>query len=305
MPTATCSRVSAATTPRSKDSSISAAFPSRPARPLTPGSSASSQSIRSIPASDSVGPYTTGQVTPSGTLPAIALPGLAAGSSVIQNVSIGNSAGDSLSGDDGMESAAVTVPPSGEWTARLSGYGHASWLQWWAKANREFTVEAEALDDSGQPTLNKAQIVLGMWNGTDGTTAPPLTETTQPFNGAVVGLTKLPVLTLADSEVRLGVADIRGDGRPDYLYRGRVLYADSVKPLLLPSTGGPIAITGMGFRANSVVTVNGVNARRHQRLSHEITAIAPPSAGVTGNVLVQVQDPQTLGVASDRRWPEL
>ena len=29
--------------------------------------------------SDSVGPYTTGQVTPSGTLPAIALPGLAAG----------------------------------------------------------------------------------------------------------------------------------------------------------------------------------------------------------------------------------
>ncbi|MGB0123009.1 MAG: IPT/TIG domain-containing protein [Silvibacterium sp.] len=247
--------------------------------------------------SDSVGPYTTGQVTPSGTLPAIALPGLAAGSSVIQNVSIGNSAGDSLSGDDGMESAAVTVPASGEWTARLSGYGHASWLQWWAKANREFTVETEALDDSGQPTLNKAQIVLGMWNGTDSTTAPPVTETTQPFNGAVAGLTKLPVLTLADSEVRLGVADMRGDGRPDYLYRGRVLYADSVKPLLLPSTGGPIAITGLGFRANSVVTVNGVNAPVASVSPTEITAIAPPSAGVTGNVLVQVEDPQTLGVA--------
>ena len=109
---------------------------------------------------DSVGPYTTGQVTPSGTLPAIALPNLAAGSSVIENVSVGNSAGDSLSGDDGVISAPVTVPPSGEWTARLAGYGHISWLEWWAKADREFTVEAEALDDSGNPTLNKAQIVL-------------------------------------------------------------------------------------------------------------------------------------------------
>jgi hypothetical protein len=117
--------------------------------------------------SDSVGPYTTGQVIPSGTLPALAIPGLTAGSSVIQNVSIGDSAGDSLSGDDGMISAPVTVPPSGEWTARLVGYGHTSWLQWWAKANREFTVEAQALDDSGNDTTGKAQVVLGMWNGTD------------------------------------------------------------------------------------------------------------------------------------------
>ena len=50
---------------------------------------------------NSLGPYTTGQVARSGTLPTFALPGLAAGSSVIQNVTIGDSA-DSLSGDDGM-----------------------------------------------------------------------------------------------------------------------------------------------------------------------------------------------------------
>jgi hypothetical protein len=246
---------------------------------------------------DSVGPYTTGPVFPSGTLPALAIPGLAAGSSVIQNVSIGDSAGDSLSGNDGMISAPVTVPPSGEWTARLVGYGHLSWLQWWAKANREFTVEAEALDDSGNDTTTKAQVVLGMWNGTDTMTVSPVTETIQPFNGAVTGLTTLPVLTLADSEVRLGVADMRGDGRPDYLYRGRVLYADSVLPPILPAAGGPIAITGMGFRSNSIVTVNGVNAAVTSVSPTQITAVAPPSAGVTGNVLVEVQDPQTLGVA--------
>ncbi len=140
--------------------------------PIPPGEASDTWQLSFEPinalytASESVGPYTTGQVAPSGTLPAIALPGLTAGSSVIQNVSIGDSAGDSLSGNDGMVSAPVTVPPSGEWTARLAGYGHTSWLQWWAKANREFTVEAESLDDSGQPTLNKAQVVLGMWNGT-------------------------------------------------------------------------------------------------------------------------------------------
>ena len=247
--------------------------------------------------SDSVGPYTTGQVVPSGTLPAIALPSLAAGSSVIQNVTIGNSAGDSLSGDDGMLASPVTVPPSGEWTARLAGYGHLSCLQWWAKANRVFTVEVQALDDSGNNTTTKAQPVIGMWNGTDSITASPVTWTPQPYNGAVAGLTTLPVITLADSEVRLGIGDMRGDGRPDYLYRGRILYADSVQPAILPVAGGPIAITGMGFRSNSLVTVNGVNAPVTSVSPTQITAIAPPSAGVTGDIAVEVKDPQTLGIA--------
>lgn len=247
--------------------------------------------------SDSVGPYITGQVTPSGNMPAIALPGLAAGSAVMQNVTIGNSAGDSLSGDDGMLGAPVTVPPSGEWTARLAGYGHTSWIQWRAKANREFTVEAQAIDSSGHTTLDKAQPVLGMWNGTDATTTSPVTFTSQPFNGDVPGLTKLPVITLADSEVRLGIADMRGDGRPDYLYRGRILYADTVQPSIVPAKGGPIAITGMGFRPNSAVFVNGVSAAVTSVSPTQITAIAPPANGATGNVPVEVEDPQTLGVA--------
>jgi len=247
--------------------------------------------------SDSVGPYTTGQVAPSGTLPTVAIPNLTAGSSVIQNVTVGNSAGDSLSGNDGMIAAPVTVPPSGEWTARLAGYGHTSWLQWWAKANCVFTVEAQALDDSGNPTTTKAQLVVGMWNGADAVLTSPVTYTPQPYNGAVAGLTTLPVMTLADSEVRLGISDMRGDGRPDYLYRGRILYADAVQPALLPAAGGPIAITGMGFRPNSAVTVNGAAATVTSVSPTEITAIAPPSAGVTGTVAVEVKDPQTLGIA--------
>jgi hypothetical protein len=247
--------------------------------------------------SDSVGPYTTGQVTPSGTMPTIAIPGLAAGSSYIQNVTIGNSAGDSLSGDDGMLGAPAHIPPSGEWTARISGYGHTSWLGFRARANREFTVETQAIDDSGNPTLDKAQPVLGMWNGTDAITTSPVTFTPQPFNGDVPGLTKLPVVTMASSEVRLGIADMRGDGRPDYLYRGRILYADAVQPAIVPPAGAPIAISGMGFRPNSAVFVNGVDAAVTSISPTEITAIAPPANGVTGTVDVTVQDPQTLGVA--------
>jgi len=244
----------------------------------------------------SVGPYTTGQVTPSGTMPTVYLRGLAAGASVYQVVDIGDSADELLSGDDGTESAPAQLPAAGEWTARISGYGHTGWFEWRARANREFTVETTALDENGQPTLKKAQLVLGMWNGTDTATAPPVTGTPQPFNGVVTGLTELPVITTADSEVRLGVADLRGDGRPDYLYRGRVIYADTMQPSRLPPAGGPIVINGIGFRPNSVIMVNNLPATVTSVSPTQITAVAPPSGGVTGNVLVEVQDPQTLGM---------
>ena len=244
----------------------------------------------------SVGAYITGQVTPSGTMPTLYLPDLAAGSSVYQTVDISDSADESLSGDDGTESAPEQLPAAGEWTARISGYGHTGWLEWRARANREFTVEATALDEHGIPTVDKAQPVLGMWNGTDPGNVPPVTGSPQPFNGVEVGLTELPVITTADSEVRLGVADMRGDGRPDYLYRGRVIYADTVEPSRLSASGGPIVINGVGFRQNSVVTVNNVPATVTSVSPTQITAVAPASGGVTGNVLLEVEDPQTLAV---------
>jgi hypothetical protein len=68
-------------------------------------------------------------------------------------------------------------------------------------------------------------------------------------------------------------------------------------PPRLPATGGPIVIDGIGFRQNSVVSVNGVSATVTSVSPTQITAVAPASAGITGNVLAQVQDPQTLGVA--------
>ncbi len=247
----------------------------------------------------SVGPYTTGQVSPSGTMPVIALGTLSPGSAApTQTVVVDDAQEQAASGADGSEDAPAGVPVTGEWTARITGYGHTGWFEWWAKGGREFTVEAESLDERGANSENKAQVVVGAWNGTDAVGTAPVTATTQPFNGAVAGLTALPVLTIADSEVRVGIADFRGDGRPDYAYHGRILYADNVVPARLPIQGGPMVIEGMGFRPSVAVSVNGVPATVTSVTPTTICATAPPSGGATGTAVVEVEDMVTLGVAA-------
>ncbi len=246
----------------------------------------------------SVGPYTIGQTSPSGTMPVMDVGTLRAGSSVSETVLVGDAADEAQSGSDGAEAAPAEVPATGEWTARLTGYGHSSWFQWWARGAREFTVEAQALDETGHPTAAKAQIVVGGWNGSDAVGSLPVTGTTQALSGNQTGLTTLPVLTIADSEVRIGLADARGDGRPDYAYRGRILYLDSVTPARLPASGGTIVIHGMGFRPSAQVSVAGKPAQVTSVTPETIVALAPASGGITGDVVLQVQDPQTLGIAA-------
>jgi hypothetical protein len=55
-----------------------------------------------------------------------------------------------------------------------------------------------------------------------------------------------------------------------------VLYADTVMPASVPATGGVVTITGMGFRAGNVVTVNGVNATVSSWSATQIVAAVPP-----------------------------
>jgi len=244
----------------------------------------------------SVGPYTQGQVSPSGTMPDIPLNGLTAGIVITQDVVIQDSADESYSSDDGNELEPARISASGEWTGRITGYGHTGWFSFPVKANRELTIEAVSLDERGQPSENKSRPVLGAWNGTDTPGTLPVSSTAQPFNGDQIGLTTLSVAIVASGYLTVGVADSRGDGRPDYLYRGRLLYADSVMPTRISLNGGPITIRGVGFHSNSVVTVNGVAATVTSVTPTEITAIAPSSHGVTGVVLLTVSDPTTLGV---------
>ena len=245
----------------------------------------------------SVGPYATSQVSPSGTMVTLVLSQLQAGTAITQNVTVEDSADESHA-DDGTESAPNGLTPNGEWLGRLTGYGHTGWFLFEAKANRVFTLEATSLDATGLATLDKAGVVLGFWNGSDVLGTLPDLATTQPFNGAAAGLTTLAAQTSAAGQVRVAIADTRGDGRPDYLYRGRVLYADSVYPARLSPAGGPIVIQGTGFRPNAQVQVNGVSATVTSVTPTQLTAIAPAASGTTGVVPVTVSDPTTLGSAS-------
>lgn len=271
--------------------------------PLPPGMTTSDYQLSFEPVNalyieeDAVGPYTVGQVTPSGTMPVITIPGVQAGMNLEEDVTIGDSANELHSGGDGTDADPAMVNASGEWMGRICCYGHSGWFKFYARANREFTVETEALDETGTATENKARPVIGLWNITDAVGAAPVTATLQPFNGDEVGLTTLSAVSTAGAFVRIGIADQRGDGRPDYAYAGRVLYADTVSPARLPAAGGDITITGMGFRPDSAVYINGVSAQVTSVTPMQIAAVAPPSNGTTGTVLLEVKDPQTLGVA--------
>jgi hypothetical protein len=111
------------------------------------------------------------------------------------------------------------------------------------------------------------------------------------LNGLAAGETWLQVASSGADVVRVGIADLRGDGRPDYGYDGWVLYMDTVEPERLPASGGPIVIHGMGFRLADTVKVGGKQALVTSIAPTEITAVAPQAAvGTTGSVDVEVDD---------------
>lgn len=169
----------------------------------------------------------------------------------------------------------------------FSQVGQSDWLIFPVRGNRIFTFVTQALDESYAPTEAKAMPVLGVWDAFDpvGSTA---IGAAPGLNGLATGETWLRVATNGDDVVRLGIADERGDGRPDYAYQGWVLYADSVSPTRLPASGGPIVIHGMGFRQTDTVLVGGQVALVTSISGNEITAIAPP--GAAGSVDVEVDD---------------
>jgi hypothetical protein len=270
--------------------------------PLPPGSSSAAYQISMEPVDplyiqgDAVGPYDTSQVTPSGSMQTVQLGTLSAGESVTQNFVLTDSA-DGAQTDDGIETQPNAAGGNGEWLSKLTGYGHTGWFEFHAKGNRVFTVEAQPIDEAGSPTDNKAAIVIGLWNGTDPAGSAPDMATTAPFNGGVVGLTALQAQTQIDSEIRVGFSDLRGDGRPDFSYRPRVLYADTVFPARLTLNGGAIAIQGEGFRLGDTVTLNGVSAAVTSVSPTLITAEAEPVSAPTGSLVLTVRDPQTFGLA--------
>jgi len=239
---------------------------------------------------DSVGPYALGQVTPSGTLQSISVPSLTAGSTKNLAVNVENSAVGGYSDAISSVSAPRVLPASGMWCGRLSQVGQSDWFTFPVRGGHTFTVVTQALDETGAATEDKAMPAIGVWDAFDPIDAMPI-GAGPGMNGLATGESWLQVTASGDDRVRIGIADQRGDGRPDYAYNGWVLYADSVAPTRLPASGGPIVIHGMGFRLADTVQIGGQQAMVTSISPNEITAIAPAAAtGVTGSVNVEVDD---------------
>jgi len=279
----------------SEDASLQGAF-DLSGIPLPPGASSASYEV-SFEAVDplyilenSVGPYAAGQVAPSGQLNAITLPGLTAGSAQTLNATAGGSSQAAYDDAIGTEAQPRPLPASGMWCGRLSQVGQTDWFSFPVRGNRMFTVVTQALDETGAPSNLKALPSIGVWDGFDAAGSAAV-GAAPGLNGLATGETWLRVSASGDDTVRMGVADLRGDGRPDYAYNGWVLYADTVMPARLPAAGGPITISGMGFRIADTVLVGGQAAVVTSVSPNEITAIAPQAAaGVTGSVDVEVDD---------------
>ncbi|MGC1462089.1 MAG: IPT/TIG domain-containing protein, partial [Terracidiphilus sp.] len=220
---------------------------------------------------DTVGPYSAGQVAPSGTLQAISIPNLAAGSSQALNNTVADSANGGYQDPIATQAQPRPMPASGLWVGRLSQIGQTDWFSFPVRGNRTFTVVTQALDENGAPTEEKAMPSVGVWDAFDPIGASPV-GAAPGINGLATGETWLRVSSSADDIARIGIADLRGDGRPDYAYNGWVLYADTVQPLRLPASGGPIVIHGMGFRLADTVLVNGQPALVTSISPNEITA---------------------------------
>ena len=239
---------------------------------------------------NAVGPYAEGQVTPSGTLQSINIPNLSAGGSQTLTVTVADSAIGGYQDAIGTQAAPRPMPAGGLWVSRLSQVGQTDWFTFPVRGNRTFTVVTQALDETGAPSESKALPSIGVWDAFDPIGSAAI-GAAPGLNGFATGETWLRVSSSADDIVRIGIADLRGDGRPDYAYNGWVLYADTVQPARLPAAGGPIVIHGMGFRLADTVLINGQPALVTSISPNEITAIAPAAAsGVTGSVDVEVDD---------------
>ena len=226
-----------------------------------------------------VGPYPANTVAPSGAdvpTPEGIFPSYG---NAFLNAATSVSAEACDTSGDGTEAAPNPVAATGWWPGLLCGYGHAAWTSLAVKANRSLTVEVTAEDEQGFATTAKALPVIGVWNATDTLgTLPGVAAAGMALNGLATGMTTLAVSSTQQDELRIAVADQRGDGRPDFHYQARVLYADSVAPAAVGAGGGTVTIAGMGFRPGDSVTVNGVAAVVSSWTANAIVAIVPSLA---------------------------
>jgi hypothetical protein len=227
--------------------------------------------------SQNVGPYAPWQVLPSGTAePAVVT--VSRGGDLQQDALMMGSAVD-VPGAGQLDSftSPRPLPKTGDWMEKFSGYGDDDYFLLSGQANRTLTVEVTALDENGRSTVQKAQPLVGMWSLAAPEGTPPPAATSSSFNSANFGVTQLNAQLLSSAQFRIGIADLRGDGRPDFRYRARVLYGDSVTPNRVSVHGGaPILVDGFGFRPGMTLLVGSTPATLLSVSANQLVATVPP-----------------------------
>jgi len=184
----------------------------------------------------------------------------------------------------------AALPQGGAWGSWMSGYGSTDWFDFTAQTNRTASVAVTALDELGQPTEIKLLPVIGIWQLSDQSGNPAPASTPSAFNTPTWGLTRLDAQFGATDTYRVGVADFRGDGRPDYFYHASLLYSDTVTPARLSLAGGVVTLNGIGFNPGLQVSVAGNNGSMLSVSASHIEATLP-AASADGTATIQVTDP--------------
>ncbi len=242
--------------------------------------------------SATVGPYQPWQVLPSGPLQTITV-NVTLGGDVQQDIVMQGSAAQKPDWfGPTTYNAPAPLPVAGDWTAALGPYGSLDYFWFAGQANRTLSILITALDDFGAPSESKAQPVAGMWALSDPGTFPAPANTPSAFNSSIFGTTVLNAQLLDSISYRVGIADVRGDGRPDYHYHARVLYGDHITPARASVGGGTaLAIAGFGFQSNTEVSIANANAPALAASANQILATTP--ARVDGVQDITLMDPPT------------
>src|SRR5271169_2953260 len=236
-------------------------------------------------------PYDQSQVAPSGSFPTV-LVTVGAGGDIEQDILMSGSAQPVPPwAVTETWSAPALVPSPGDWVGSLSGYGDVAYFMITAQANRTLSVAVTALDETGAPSESKAAPVVGMWPLGDSQGSAPPAFTSAPFNSETFGISRLDAQVLSSNSFIIGIADLRGDGRPDYHYHARVLYGDSVSPARVSVGGGAITLQGTGFAPGLTVTVGSVTVPLLATNASQMLAAIPAQSD--GTQTITISDPVT------------
>ncbi|HUO32794.1 MAG TPA: IPT/TIG domain-containing protein [Bryobacteraceae bacterium] len=243
--------------------------------------------------STGVGPYAPYQVTPSGLMQPITVT-VTAGENVQQNILMTQSAQPvpQWAASESWSNPAP-VPQAGDWEGSLGSYGETGYFSFPVQANRTLSIAVTALDESGSSSETKLQPVIGIWPSSAAEGSAPPALTTSSFNTVNFAMTRLDAQIGSSSNILIGIADLRGDGRPDYHYHAQVLYADSVSPPRIGVSGGPISVLGTGFSPRLTATIGNAAVTVLQANASEVILSAP--AQTDGPQSITLTDPATGG----------